>query len=150
LLNRFLRPTLQQWRDADPRANPPLRWLGILDHDGDLLREALAMRPEDTPVRKILIDFALGHVEYATHHLGESCFLGSVEEAIDSLRLAGKLIADAPDPAAFAWLAAEMDDYQRLIADWQDWSAHKTGAFPDWCREQGRDYGFPAIFYYEK
>lgn len=71
LINRFLLPTLTAWMHEDGNANVPVRWLGILGHDRDLLAKALAMCPEDTPVRKRLIDYALGDVEYATHHLDE-------------------------------------------------------------------------------
>src|SRR5262249_2540982 len=119
LTARFLFPTLQTWMVEAPHANLPVRWLGILKRDDALVAGALAMYPDDTPVRKMLVGHALDRVDFGTHHLDESYFIGSVDYALAELNRARQLIADAPDAAAFARLASEVDYFDRLVADWQ-------------------------------
>lgn len=72
--------------------------LGLLNRDPELLNRALSGFPEDMAVRRILIDFALGGVGHATHHLDESFFLRSVDEATSALERARRLIAEALIP----------------------------------------------------
>ncbi|KVX39867.1 hypothetical protein WL04_09025 [Burkholderia ubonensis] len=150
LTARFLLPTLQTWMHEEPDANLPVRWLGILERDDALLAGALAMCPDDMPVRKMLIGHALDSVDFATHHLDESCFIGSVDHALAKLERARRLIADAPDAAAFARLASEVDHFAQLVADWQAWSRNPVGSFPEWCAAQGRDYRYAVKIYYSQ
>lgn len=149
LTARFLVPTLKAWMEEDAVTTLPVRWLGMLNRDPELLTRALSGFPEDMPVRRMLIDFALGGVDYATHHLDESFFLGSVDEATSALERARRLIAEAPDPEALAYLTSEVQHFDRLIADWKAYSENPTGGFPEWCAKLGRDYKYSAKVYYE-
>lgn len=150
LTARFLLPTLGAWMEEDAEAALPVRWLGLLNRDPALLRRALSMCPDDLPVRKVLIDFALGWADHATHHLDESVFLGSVDEATSAVDLARSYIAKAPDPEALAHLTREVEYFDRLITDWKAYSENPTGDFPEWCAERERNYNYPAKFYYER
>jgi len=149
LTTRFLAPTLQAWMQEDAQANLPVRWLAILRHDFGLLNRALAMCPSDTPIRIRLIDRVLESVRFTMHHIDESVLLGSPEGVLDELATARRLIAESPDPAALARLTAQVDYFAQLIADWQAWSVHRTGTFPQWCAGQGRSYHFSVKYYYE-
>jgi len=148
LIKRFLLPTLQAWMQEDANTNIPVRWLGILNRDHELLTRALSMCPSDIPVRKLLIDFAFGDVDYATHHLDESFFIGSVEDAESTLELAKSLIADAPVPETFAHHSSDVQHFTRLIADWRAYSENPLGSFPEWCAVRGRKYNYPIKAYY--
>lgn len=148
LRTRFLLPTLRAWVDDEPTAHQPLRWLGLLQGDGDFLRRALAVRPDDVPVRYRLIDFALGHVEYATHHLNEDFFIGDPVEAREDLALAARLIDEAPDPQPFAHQREEATQLNALLDDWHAYSAQPEGTFVEWCVERQRTYAWTKSFYY--
>lgn len=149
LIKRFLLPTLQGWLQEDANTNIPVRWLGILNRDRGLLARALSMCPDDIPVRKLLVDLALGDVEYATHHLDESFFIGAVDDAAQALGLAGTLIADAPDPDMFTHQSSEVRHFNCLIADWRAYSESPLGSFSEWCAARGRNYSYPIKVYYE-
>lgn len=148
LLARFLFPTLQAWIESEPTAHAPLRWLGLLQNDGDLLRRALAVGPHDVAVRCRLIDFALGAADFATHHLDEGFFIGEPAEAREALELATGLIAEAPDAAPFARQADEVAQFTALLDDWQAFSARPDGSFVDWCAERQRPYAWAKKYYY--
>jgi len=67
--------------------------LGLLNRDSELLTKALSGFPEDMPVRRMLIDFALGGVA-----MPPIILLGSVDEATSALERARRLIAEALIP----------------------------------------------------
>ncbi|ALM85992.1 hypothetical protein ASB57_26290 [Bordetella sp. N] len=149
LIKRFLLPTLEAWMREDTNACAPVRWLGMLNRDRELLARALSMCPDDVPVRTLLIDFAIGDVDHATHHLDESVFIGSLEYAAAALELARTLIADAPAAEAVARRSSELRYFDCLIEDWRAYSEHALGSFPEWCAARGRNYNYPAKVYYE-
>lgn len=148
LLARFLVPTLQAWIDSEPTAHAPLRWLGLLQNDGGLLRRALAAGPDDVAVRYRLIDFALGAADYATHHLDEGFFIGEPADAREALELAARLIAEAPDASPFSRQAEETVQLSALLDDWQIYSAQPQGNFAVWCAERRRPYAWAKKYYY--
>ncbi|WP_338698512.1 hypothetical protein V5279_14895 [Bradyrhizobium sp. 26S5] len=150
LITRFLVPTLQAWIDDEPAASTPIRWLGIVSRDNRLLERALSMCPEDIPVRLMLIDAELSVADYATHHLDESLFLGSVDEVIAALAHARDLIASAPEAPPFADRASEVRYFDAQLADWIAFSKHRAGTFPEWCAAQGREYRYPIKVYYRR
>lgn len=150
LLSRFLFPTLRAWVDSEPKAHAPLRWLGLLQNDGDLLRWALSVRPDDVAVRYRLIDFALGAADYATHHLDEGFFIGEPADARQALELAAQLIAEAPDASPFSRHSEEAAQLSALLDDWQAYSAQPEGSFADWCIERQRPYAWAKKYYYSR
>jgi hypothetical protein len=149
LLAQFLIPTLRAWMDDEPATNIPVRWLGMLSRDNDLLSRALDMCAEDTPVRKRLIERQLYRAYYATHHLNESRLLGSIDEVMTDLARARDLIASAPDPEALAAFTSEMHYFDSMIADWIAFSKGPEGSFPEWCAKQGKEYSYPVRIYYK-
>jgi hypothetical protein len=150
LVARFLMPTLRVWIDDEPATCVPVRWLGILSRDIELLDRALSMCPEDIPVREMLIEDDLSCADYATHHLDETRFIGSVDEVIAALAHARDLTANAPEPEAFAYLTSEVNYFDALVADWTAYSKNPAASFPEWCAKQGRKYNYPLKVYYKR
>jgi hypothetical protein len=150
LVTQFLIPTLRAWIDDEPAKSVPVRWLGMLSRDNELLDRALSMCPEDIPVRKMLIEHDLSCAGYATHHLDENLFLGGVDEVITALAHAKDLMTNAPDSEPLACLTSEVQYFDVLVADWIAYSKNPVGSFPEWCAKQGRKYNYPFKVYYER
>jgi hypothetical protein len=148
LLERFLLPTLRAWVDSEPASMIPVRWLGILNRDASLLSRVLAASPDDTPIRRILIELELSQVDYATHHLVESIFLGDLEATRVALARATALVEASSQADAVADLNREIKHYESLISDWLAYSIAPEGTFPEWCVARGRAYRWPTIVYY--
>ena len=148
LLARFLFPVLETWMEDEPESITPLRWLGFLKHRDDLLARALAMAPDDLPVRRRLVERTLHHINHATHHLDESFFIGSVDETVEDLKNLGAYIEGAPDPVIFAAAAGELRYFETLVADWIAFSREGAGSFPAWCAQRQRKYRFAAKYDY--
>ena len=149
LLDDFLIPTLKSWHSGASSDPTPLRWLGLLLSDVSMLEEALNLNPADRPVRSTLVSFALDDVYQATHHLGEGHFIGSIEEAENSLRKATALVDLAPEPDSFESYRREIEYFGNMLRDWIEFSRNPSGSFPEWCKHRGVEYHWPVIVYYE-
>jgi hypothetical protein len=150
LLSRFVYPVLEAWVAEDAHCQFAIRWLGLLRRDRHLLERALVLAPDDIPVRRTLVDWLLSEVEYSTHHLSESRFLGEIIASRCALAEARAAVQVAPDQKALTDLVAEIASYDTLIRDWETYSANPCGTFPEWCSARGRRYGWSAIVYYNK
>ena len=146
---RFVLPVLEAWVADEPDSQTALRWLGILRRDSGLLQRALALSPEDVPVRRRLADRHLSEVDHATHHLGESQLLGSLEATRESLAKARAILDEAPDSAPMADLAREISEFESMLDDWESYREMPEGTFPEWCARRDRPYSWPTIVYYD-
>lgn len=116
------------------------RWLGLLRRDRAHLERALNLAPDDVPVRRCLVDWILSDVEYAMHHLAESQFLGEVEATRQVIAEGRSVAEDAPDRTTVVDMLSEIDGYDALLRDWEEFSAEPRSTFPEWCAARGRSY----------
>jgi hypothetical protein len=148
LRKRFIEPVLEAWRDADANHPLPARHLALLRRDQSLLAEALRLDPKDDVVRAALVSMLLGFVDYATHHLVESRFIGDENESASALAEAASLLAEADDPSSVQALNQELAALTSLLSDWREYQLAPQGTFPDWCRARNRPRNWPSIVYY--
>lgn len=142
LLTQLIYPTLEQWINDEPLDAEPLGWIGLLRCDASALKRALCLRPNDIRIRRQLIEFETGDLDYSTHHLNESLLLSTVEKARESIAAARELIAsaDSVDPFSDQW--EELDEYEQIIDDWEHYCLSREGSFPEWCKTRGRSWWF--------
>lgn len=147
-LRRYLLEVLAAWAGEDPSDPRPPRWLGYLEDDPGWLEGALAIDPGDRVALFHLARARLREVDFQTHHLGESRFIGEPaparEAAEEAAALAGRLEAGADRDR----LLAGADYYRRLVAAWEAYrEAGAAEPFPDWCRARGEDFDFRTATY---
>jgi hypothetical protein len=150
LMARFIDPVLHRWSQQAPESIAPIRWLGILRRDPEHLTRVLANEENDLLIRRMLIEHHLSSVDYATHHLGESLFLGQLEEVLESIEHAASLIEEAPVREPFFDLDRETRQYGQMLFDWQAYKARPIGTFPEWCAARGREYKWSVPVYYSQ
>lgn len=150
LMTRLVLPVLHRWSEEAPEAIAPIRWLGMLERNPDRLARVLAANPDDIEVRRLLIVGHLCHVDYATHHLVDSLFIGELDQALETLEHATRLIDEAPDAQAVADLESEARCFGRMLFDWRAYKARPEGTFPAWCAARGRTYSWPMRVYYHE
>jgi len=148
LWNEFVFPVLDDWHSTSPAAIVPLRWLGLLRRDTNLLERTLSALPNDIPVRRELVNSALSEANCATHHLDESLFLGKVSAAKVQLAQARMWLDSAFPPEPFNDLREELGRLHQMVVDWETYQDAPHGTFPDWCNANGRKYQWPAKVYY--
>lgn len=146
LTNEIIVPTLEKWAEDEPRNPEPLKWIGLFygsEHFFNALEKSLALNPDDDVVRITLVDGYLRTIDYSTHHLSESFYLGEPSEDLKMCKRIRACLDDVKNEKAKSSLADELSEYQQMIHDWLDYSNNKfSESFPEWCRGNGRTYKF--------
>ena len=153
-LRMSLKAILQQWTDAEPDNPIPWKWLGYLVMDLEASRRAHELDPGDEISLGALFGEQLNQVDFQTHHLCESCFLGEESEAEQALDRAESLLAYLENEDKRAACRREVDYFRDLLAAWRDYtSTEREETFPRWCEKQeggkqGKSFRFWSIHYY--
>ncbi|WP_433317759.1 hypothetical protein [Micromonospora chersina] len=155
LAERVILPTLLE-RLARPGV-PELRWLYQVcvavsmdlrrvlpfsqdgDAYGELLREALALDPNDVMTWRLLADLLLDRVAYGTHEwsLGRGPVDGGPDEWLETAREAELIIESAPPAALPAGYADEIRDQIGKLTSWIEYKAAEPGIpFFDWLHQR--------------
>jgi hypothetical protein len=95
LWENLVKPVLTSWA-VESDSTIPRRWLGMYTSDFELLRDVLARTPSDIRARVALVRLLLRYVDFATHHLVESSFIGSESEALADLNEAQRWLQEVP------------------------------------------------------
>ncbi len=142
MVKGLLIPVFEDWRDADPQASVPRRWLARLTHDSTEARAALALDPSDDIARCLLIQQIDGCLGYELHELPWG-YLGddlkeSLEGANEGLRLLDELRVDwdvQENRKRFQFYRDLLESYLAYLASGSD------VAFLEWARVHGRVTG---------
>lgn len=123
----------------------------MIKEDTAYFHQALEQDPNDAIALYRLAVAYLGQVDYQTHHLGESFFIGDEAHAETALARAGELIARLAPEQTPKWLAEEQRHCRALLDAWSRYrSADTSASFPEWCEAQGLGFGFSQAFYYAR
>ncbi len=146
----FLQRVLEQWRVDQPALATPFRWSGLLCGDVSFYEEAVKRAPDDDFSLGRLAQVSLDAVGYQTHHLCESSFIGSEEDAFAALGKAAAYILRMPATEARQVLQQQISYYRGLLEAWQRYKSEgAVTGFPDWCRQQDMDFAFSSVIYYD-
>lgn len=145
---RLVEPVLVQWSEAEPASAIPVTELGLLRRERVLLERALELDPSSERLRFGLAALDLAHVDFLTHHLVEGRLLGAPEDAESALVEAERLVSGVTQCERKVALLGEVASFRALLADFAEHSSDPRGAFPDWCRERGREHRFFHVVYY--
>lgn len=153
LMTALIQPVLLEWRQEEPMAFVPAKWLGILNRDWDLLKEATTLEGADGVAQQVLAEFALGDLDFMLHHLGEGLLLGTPGEADAAVKLARVEVAAVQDAGARRRMAKELEENAAMLEDYREFKAipeDQRTDFPTWCTAKGRNYEFLNAYYYEE
>lgn len=113
LLERLVRPTLEEWVDLKPSEAEPLVLLGELLGAGRVgempehhYRRALRAEPDHQRARAALAEVLIGRVEFSQHHLPDF-YIGEPDGDLALLDEVDTLIGGPSEIAAFLRAAAE-------------------------------------------
>lgn len=149
-LRVWLQAVLSDWVSAVPDSASAHRWLAYIGGDGAHFETALSLDPDDEISRTRLIQRRLGTVDWQTHHLYESHFLGDPEVSEQALADADALIAGLTSERLIKAYRRERDELRHLLDSWYAYQAAGTDQpFPDWCETRGEDFAFTRAFYYQ-
>lgn len=127
-----------------------LRWLGYMNHNIEYYKMALEIDPSDEISIYKLAQQYINDVDYQTHHLSESRFLGDEKDAWVSLQESETLIRELKNKKLKEHLENDYSYYKNLLVNWEKYKmAPKKLSFPEWCKKNGLNFSFGSIVYYE-
>ena len=145
----FIGDVLQKWCDEGPSSPEPYRWYGVVCGKPELFERALREDPEDPISLSRLVLQELQSVDFATHHLSESKFLGSESEADSALAKAVAYAMRMPINESKTKHMEEIAYYRSLLSAWREYrGGSKQKPFPDWSAEHGYKFTFGSVVYY--
>ncbi|MDP9942342.1 hypothetical protein [Ectopseudomonas alcaliphila] len=145
----YIGGVLQAWCDISPPQPEPYRWCGVICGNTAFFELALTIDPEDRISLSRLALKELQAVDFATHHLSESIFLGSEPEVDAALAKAASYVIKLPADEEKAKYMREIAYYRTLLNAWQKYkSSSKHKPFPEWSSERGHKFELGSVFYY--
>jgi hypothetical protein len=148
-LERYLLSVFKCWAEEDNESSVPHRWLGYISKDLTNFERALEKDPNDEISIINLAQANISYVHYQTHHLSESLFIGTINDAMLSLQRVNDLLKKlGPGQQKDSIL----EDYQYFVRLLNIWQIYKQGdhkvSFPEWCQLNGEEVRFWKAFYY--
>ena len=145
----YIGDVLQKWCDESPSTPEPYRWCGVVCGKPEFFERALQEDPEDKISLSRLALQELQSVDFATHHLSESIFLGSESEADAALAKAAAYVMRLPVNESKARHLEEIAYYRSLLSAWREYEGgSRQKPFPEWSAEHGYKFTFGSIVYY--
>jgi hypothetical protein len=150
-LTAFIVNALKEWCAESPVEASPYRWLAIMDSKLEYFEAALRVNGNDRISTECLARQALNDIDFQTHHLSESKFIGSEADAEKSLAIATEYVMRLQIDKVKEALLKEITDYQTLLSAWNEYrSGSMVSPFPDWCCKNGYEFSFWSVVYYDK
>lgn len=144
----YIGDVLQKWCDEGLSSPEPYRWCGVVCGKPELFERALREDPEDPISLSRLVLQELQSVDFATHHLSESKFLGSESEADAALAKAVTYAIRLPNQSKTKHME-EITYYRSLLSAWREYrGGSKQQPFPEWSAEHGYKFNFGSVVYY--
>lgn len=150
-LVEFLKEVLGRWTADEPNNPTPYKWLGYVTGDISAYERAFVLDPKDEICISQIAHAHLGDIDYQTHHLSESLFLGDIRDAKSSLEQAERLIAALSSQDLRLEMQNELEYYNDLLTCWEEYSNLETDtSFPHWCASKGKIFNFWSAVHHGK
>ncbi len=150
-LMQFLLEVFKNWAEEVSEDVIPYRWLGYISNDLENYEKALEINPTDEISIIMLVQASLSHIDYQTHHLSETRFIGKIEDARNSLEKADELINKLQPGQLKDKMLDEYRYFLSLINRWEEYKQEqRTLSFTEWCKSKGEHFKFWSIVYYNK
>lgn len=145
-----IQQVLQHWATEEPSNVTPHKWLGHMARDLACYERALALDPDDDICLSQVADACLSHIDYQTHHLSESLFIGELSDARSCLDKAQALVARMGEGELKHRLQQDLLHFTRLLDLWQAYSTSATEqSFAHWCQSCGYPVELGSVVYVE-
>lgn len=140
LVEDLLKPTLKAWMSDEVNNPASCRWLGLLDDDIDMLREAIRRDPREQIARAECIQVFLGRVGYALHELPVG-YIGEPHQDIGLLREAKELVRGVSlSDLQVVWYTeiSMLEGLVRAYMEYRETRSRKS--FTRWAEVHGRPF----------
>lgn len=148
-LKQYLIQVLQQQKVLNPKDAIIFQWLGYLTHDISMYETGFELDTTNQICLKAILSYDFDRVDWQTHHLYQSFFIGSVEDAYERLAHAENLILNLASSEDKKFFTQIHQYYLDLLQAWEHYQALDTSiGFPDWCAQNQRQFEYDQAVYY--
>lgn len=152
LEEQFIKPIFKTWMDNNNDSRP-YRWFGMFlntEYRLVYLQKAIELGgySEQNALNKV-IDLKLYSLWFSFHHISENTYLGEINEDRHLHEEIQDLMANVQDENIKAQIKVDLDYYNNLINDWEEFNIAKHDNFVEWCIERNRNYDWVKSYYYE-
>jgi hypothetical protein len=149
VLERAIRPTLEAWAESRPDDSAPHRWRGIIFQEPSALEDALRLNPADDLARLALVDWRIGHIYFATHHIPDY-FIGNPSEILEYANETHSLLDALEDDQRGRALREDLEWYEELVRLWVEYGKEERAAdFVAYCAERRFQFAPSVTVYYQ-
>ena len=135
-LSQWFKQVLLEQKQNKSKNSLIYQWLAYLDHDVELYKQAYELDQHNQMVLYALSQFYLNQVDWQTHHLSESYFIGEIEHAYQALMQADFYLKQLQDDMIKNKIIDEYQYYKNLLDAWQKYcQIQSKDSFFDWCTE---------------
>ncbi|AOA57332.1 hypothetical protein [Acinetobacter larvae] len=150
-LQQYLLNLMQQAIQQYPHTACYYQWLGYLTHDLALYQKAYALDPQNQNCLEKIIQFYIQQIDWQTHHLCESFFIGELKHCLDKLQQLKQYIAQFSQQSDRRYYQQQYQYYQALITAWQHYQHLDLNcSFPTWCEQQQLHFNYDQALYYSR
>ena len=150
-LKTYLKQIFSNWTEENCNDSEVFRFMAFISSDYTFYEKALSINPDDEICHYKLALAHIDDVDYQTHHLSESLFLGTINDAINSLEAAKLHIEKIESDRYRIELMEEYQYSKMLIEAWVEYVELKIDiSFPEWSTKKGYKFNFFSVVYYEK
>lgn len=149
-LKKYLVKIMQVRKDSDGDSLA-YQWLGYLCNNMDMYKKGLELDSSNQICRKALINLDINQLDWQTHHLHESLFIGTLDDALITLEHAYRISLGLSDQKDKKLFEESYLYYNGLISAWEQYQkSNRTVSFHDWCKETGLQFESYQSVYYVK
>lgn len=142
---------IMQFRASSQGESLAYQWLGYLCNNIDMYEKGLKLDPANQICRKALLNSDFNELDWQTHHLNESLFIGTLDHALSTLKHACILLLELSDPNDKKLFEEKYLYYKEIISAWIQYKkSNMTVSFCDWCKENDLKFKPYQTLYYEK
>ncbi len=150
-LQQYMIAVLENWIEEEPDNAIPYRWSGFIKSDLQSYKRAIEINSFDIISLIAIINFNLNYVDYQTHHLNESLFIGKLDEVNELLDEVNKLLCRIEQIDIKNYLLSEYYYYRKLLDSWKEYKAEKMDiGFSEWSEFRKENFRFHKAYYYNK
>ncbi len=150
-LTVYLKEVLTLWASDEPNNPTPHKWLGYITADISSYEKSLQLSPNDEICIYQITQEYFRQVDYQTHHLSESLFIGNISHAKHTLHLALSLIETLHTETIKSQMQDTLEYFNNLLNCWEEYSQlNIEQPFPQWCASKGEKFNFWSVIYYDQ
>lgn len=148
-IHQSLQEIFKRWCSEDKINYIPFCWMGYLSRDITYFEKSFELNKNDIITVRALINKRLDSVDFQTHHIGESYFIGEISIALKLLEEVLFYLEYIPQNEEKIFFLKEYNYYKKLVELWIEYSKEKSQIqFSEWCESKNEVFNFGKCFYY--